>query len=68
MIGFLQHHNGHQWHKCPVCGYAIRAGLQWHFQEFCCCGCDTYLRYERKEHGMGRWVQIGAFTAREHAS
>ena len=48
--------------QCPVCGYPIRASLQWHFQEFFCSGCDTYLRWESDGHCKGHWVKAGVYT------
>jgi len=49
-------------HRCPVCGCPIPASLEWHFQEFCCGGCDTYLRWESDGHCKGRWVEAGVYT------
>ena len=52
-------HPGRHEHQCPVCGWAIRSSLQRYFQEFCCSGCDTYLRWECDDRGQGRWVNAG---------
>ena len=49
-------------HQCLVCGWPIRQSLEWHVQEFCCCGCDTYLRWECDDQGRGRWVKAGVCT------
>jgi len=46
-------------HRCPVCGEPIPPSLEWHFQEFCCSGCDTYLRWESDDQGKRRWIKAG---------
>ncbi|OQB79337.1 MAG: hypothetical protein BWX88_04872 [Planctomycetes bacterium ADurb.Bin126] len=53
---------GQHEHRCPVCGWPIKASLQWHFQEFCCSRCDTYLRWEGDDRGHGRWIKAGVYA------
>ena len=49
---------GSREYRCPVCGEAIRASLRWHFREFMCGGCDTYLRWECDQRNPGRWAPV----------